>query len=109
MLTVYHGPRLIDRAVVQGIVTYREAVRTCWHLRTRRSLTRRQLAEEVPGLYASHLSDYLAEQENKRELPARHIVAFENALGNRVITQWLNRQAQLTVMEEFIASSRRVA
>lgn len=102
MLTYYQGPRLVAADVVSAITTYREAVCACWDLRTRRHLTKRALAVET-GLYATHLSDYLSVLENKRELPARHIVAFENACGNRVITQWIASQAKVTILEQFIA------
>lgn len=108
MLTHYDGPRLIDRAIVDGLVTYREAVRTCYNLRTRRNMTARLLAEEA-GVYASHVSDYLNAKPNKRDLPARHIAAFEVACGNRLISQWLNRQCGLTVMEEFMQHRRATA
>jgi hypothetical protein len=108
MLTVYHGPRFIDRTVVEAIKTYREAVRACWALRTRRSLTKTQLAVEA-GLYASHVSDYISESPTKRELPAKGINQFEIGCGNRIITQWLNMQAHVTVLEEFTSSARRVA
>lgn len=102
MLTYYQGPRLVAPEIVAGIQTYREAVRTCWNLRSRRHLTKRLLAEAA-GLYPPHLSDYLSECETRRELPARHIVAFENECGNRVITQWIAAQAKLTILEQFIA------
>jgi len=101
MLTYYVGPRLIDPQIVLACKTYREAVRACWDLRMRRNLTRRVLAEAA-GLYASHLSDYLSEDDKKRELPARHINAFEIECGNRFISQWLARQANLTILEQFI-------
>lgn len=106
MLTYYVGPRLIDAEIVLACKTYREAVRACWDLRTRRNLTRRALAEAAE-LYASHVSDYLSEDDNKRELPARHINAFEIECGNRFVSQWLARQANLTILEQFI--DRRAA
>ncbi len=108
MLTVYSGPRLIDAQVVAAAKSYREAVRVCWQLRTVRNLTRRSLAETA-GLYPSHVSDYLSEHENKRELPARCIDQFERACGNRMISQWLIAQADLTIMEQFIPAARRAA
>lgn len=101
MLTYYAGPRLVPVDVVAGLATYRDAVRMCWQLRLRTSLTKRVLAEEA-GLYASHVSDYLSALDSKRELPAKHVPAIEVACGNRVITQWLVRQANLTLMEQFI-------
>ena len=101
MLTYYAGPRLVPVDVLAGITSYRAAVRMCWMLRTRSSLSKRVLAEEA-GLYASHVTDYLSELESKRELPAKHVPAMEVACGNRVITQWLVRQANLTIVEQFI-------
>ncbi len=101
MLTYYQGPRLVAPEIIAGVQSYREAVRTCWDLRSRRHLTRRALAEAV-GLYPTHLSDYLSQQETRRELPGRHIVAFENECGNRTITQWIAAQARVTLLEQFL-------
>ncbi|HYW57698.1 MAG TPA: XRE family transcriptional regulator [Polaromonas sp.] len=101
MLTYYEGPRLISQEVLAAVLTYREAVLVCWDLRTRRSLTHRQLAVEA-HLYASHVSDYLNKDSSKRELPAKHVANFEVACGNRAISQWLAKQANLTILEQFI-------
>lgn len=101
MLTYYAGPRLVPLDVVASATTYRDAVRLCWQMRLRTSLTRRALAEEA-GLYASHVTDYLSAEYSKRELPAKHIAAMEVACGNRMITQWLAMQAKLTILEMFI-------
>jgi hypothetical protein len=108
MLTMYSGPRLVDMELVDACRSYREAVRTCWDLRSRRQLTKRLMAEEA-GLYASHVSDYLAAASAKRELPAKHVNAFEIACGNRMISQWLARQANLTILEQYMQGARRVA
>jgi DNA-binding transcriptional regulator LsrR (DeoR family) len=108
MLTVYEGPHFIDAELVRACATYRAAVRACWHLRTRRGLTQRQLAEEV-GLYASHVTDYIAACDDKRELPAKYINAFEIACGNRAITQWHAQRAHVTILEQFLESARRTA
>jgi hypothetical protein len=108
MLTVYVGPRMIDLEVVDACRTYREAVRACWEMRTKRQLTQRVLAEEAE-LYASHVTDYVSRDPAKRELPAKHVNEFEIACGNRFISQWLARQANLTIMEQFIDGARRRA
>lgn len=105
MITYYEGPRLISQEVLSAVLTYRDAVRVCWDLRTRRQLARRTLAEEA-NLYASHVSDYLSEDDSKRELPAKHIAAFEVVCGNRAISQWLAKQAHLTILEQFIDQRR---
>lgn len=105
MLTVYDGPRLVEPSQISVIQSYRDAVRMCWDLRTRRNLTKRMLASEA-GLYPSHVSDYISEDPSKRELPAKHVNAFEVECGNRVISQWLAARAHLTIMEQFIAHRR---
>jgi hypothetical protein len=51
----------------------------------------------------------VSDAHDKRELPAKHVNDFEIACGNRMISQWLNRQANLTIMEQFIAGARRFA
>lgn len=106
MLTVYDGLRLLDEAQLLEIKTYREAVRLCWKERTRRNLTQRMLAE-LAGLYPSHVSDYLSEREDCRELPAKHIDGVERVLGNRAITQWHLLQTQRPESE--IDTVRRAA
>jgi hypothetical protein len=108
MLTVYTGPRLIDMEIVDACRTYREAVRGCWDMRTRRQLTKRVLAEAA-GLYPSHVSDYISLDAAKRELPAKHVNSFEVECGNRFISQWLARQANLTILELFVQGARRAA
>ena len=108
MLTVYEGPRLIDFNDVSQCKTYREAVRLCHFSRLRTRMTNRALAEES-GVYPSHLTDYLSDDETKRELPAKHIAAFEVSCGNRAISQWLASQANLTILEQFIQPQRKAA
>lgn len=105
MLTYYQGPRFVSAEVMAAVLTYRDAVRVCWDLRTRRHMTHRLLAEEA-GLYASHVSDYLSADDTKRELPAKHTNTFELACGNRVITQWDMARKQLTVLESLIDQRR---
>lgn len=98
MLTVYKGPRIVDEHLVRQCTTYRQIVRLCWDQRTRRNITLRLLAEEA-GLYASHVSDYFSERDDRRELPAKYIDRVERVLGNRAITQWHILQVQRTDAE----------
>jgi len=100
MMTYYTGPKLVPLDVVAGLASYRAAVRACWLMRQRTSMTKRLLADEA-GLYASHLTDYLSLDDSKRELPAKHIAAMEVACGNRVISQYLAMQANLTILEQY--------
>lgn len=97
---------VVPPEVVMHVRSYRHACRLAWKLRFIRNLTRRTLAE-IAGLYASHVSDYFSQADNKRELPARHIAAVEAVLGNTVISQYLAQQAKLTILEEMQAQRRR--
>lgn len=101
MLTYYEGPRLVDADAIKAARSYRDAVRLCWDMRTRKNFPKALLAQEA-GLYASHVTDYLSDKAEKRELPAKHIAAFEVSCGNRAISQWLASQANLTILETFI-------
>ena len=101
MLTVYEGPRIVSQTAIEACKNYRESVQACWGLKTRTRLTKAQLSEEC-GCYASHVTDYLSDKETSRNLPAERIAAFEVACGNRLITQWLAAQANLTILETFL-------
>jgi hypothetical protein len=101
MLTLYEGPRLVGHDAIAAATSYRDAVRQCWDQRTRKNLPKTLLACEA-GLYASHVTDYLSSNDTRRELPAKHIAAFEVSCGNRAISQWLAAQAHLTILETFI-------
>jgi len=74
-------------------------------------MTQRTLAEEC-GLYAPHVSQYLHatpvdHKGNRRlDLPADRIAAFEQAVGNHAVTQYLVQSAMLTIMEEVISQRR---
>jgi hypothetical protein len=107
MLTVYTGPRLVSAELVDACRSYRDAVRACWEMRTRRNLTQRMLAEEIES-YPSHVTDYVHRDDkpSRRDLPAKRINDFEIACGNRFISQYLARQANLTILEQFIDSRR---
>jgi hypothetical protein len=108
LITYYVGPQLVDLQKVRDCRSYREAVRTCWNLRTRRNMTQARAAEEC-GAYPSHFSDYIADGAtgNKRDLPAKIVNDFEIAMGNRFVSQWLAMQAGLTILEQYL--QRRAA
>lgn len=101
--------RFLPKEEVAACVTYRDAVRLCWKHRNPRGMTQRTLAEHL-DIPASHLSSMLNEEpvdENgkaRQDLPARLIDETQRVAGNRAISQWLMRQARLTIMEEVINS-----
>lgn len=102
------GKTFLPLAAVAACKTFREAVRLAWEHRTRPNMTQRSLAEEC-GLYPPHVSSYLhpdaldAKRRPRLDLPADRIDAFEAAVGNHAIRQYLNHLGRLTIMEEVIA------
>lgn len=60
----------------------------------------------------SHVAEYLSEVDTdekgreRREMPAKYLPAFEEAIGNSFATQWLAMQSQLTVLEAQIAEQK---
>lgn len=98
-------PALLAGDVIAGCRTYREAVRLGWDLRASQNMTRATLAECI-GAYASHVTDYFHKDDApfRRNLPPELINDFEWAVGNRAVTQYLARKAELTIMDEVIAA-----
>ena len=97
------GPSVVPPNLLNGL-SYRQVVRLCWQLRRVKNATRAMCAAEC-DLYASHVSDYLHEDDGKhrRDLPASCIPAFEAFCGNTAISQWVAAGARLTVVEEIQA------
>jgi integrase len=105
------APSVVPPDVIARIPDYRSAVRFCWANRRRTKMTMRILAEEA-GLYAPHVTCYLADpklqRKHQRDLPGSCIKAFESACGNTAISQWLAMQAQLTVLEAMQAQAQQL-
>lgn len=101
------GPSVVPDSHIKACSTYRDAVRLCWALRRVKKMTTLTLSERA-GFPSNHRSDYLSDDETKRELPAKYIRAFEYECGNTAISQWFASNAKLTVLEE-IQAARLVA
>lgn len=97
------GPSVVPDAYIKACQSYRDAVRLCWALRRVKKMTSLTLAEKA-GLPPNHRSDYLSDDEEKREMPAKYIRAFEYVAGNTAISQWIAMNAKLTVLEEIQAA-----
>jgi hypothetical protein len=103
-----NGPAFLSDDKIASCKTYREAVCLAWDERRSKGMTRDRLGE-LCCLLPQHISDYFSRNElnpkgqRRRSLPADKIHDVESALGNRAITQYLVRQAQLTLMEEMLA------
>lgn len=92
--------------------TYRQAVRLAWKFRPE-GLTREELAREVSKIikpdrmYPQHITDYLHpdDKPSRRDLPADKLAAFEQVVGNSIVSQWLASQSRLTVLEQMQANA----
>lgn len=93
------APSVVPAEAISKCKSYREAVRLCWDLRKVRNMTRRTLAERA-GLYAPHVTCYLEDGPNQRDLPGQYVKGFEAACDNCAVSQWLALQSHLTVVEE---------
>jgi len=102
-----NSPEFLPSTEVAKCASFRDAVRLAWANRRSKGMTKSTLAE-LCELYAPHVTDYLnsldkdSHGRTRRSLPAEKIAAFECAVGNRAVTQFLVRQVQLTLMEEVI-------
>jgi hypothetical protein len=105
---------VVPPEVVINLSSWRHACRLAWKLRNPR-ITQATLAELVPELYQSHVSEYFSavavssKGKRKRELPARVIGLVEAIIGNTVMSQWVAQQSKLTVLEEMQAARQRRA
>lgn len=96
------APSVVPDSHIKACESYRDAVRLCWALRRVKAMTSLTLAEAA-GFPANHRSDYLSDDEQRRELPAKYIKSFEAVCGNTAISQWIAKGAKLTVLEELQA------
>jgi hypothetical protein len=102
-----NGPSVIPVAEIEKIKTYREAVIACWLHRRVRGMTNATLCQ-ITGMRPSHLSDYLSPSEvdkrgnERRDMPAKYIPAFELVAGNTFVSQWLATQSHLTILESIV-------
>lgn len=111
LLGIVDGPKGVAQSQIKSIASYREAVRACWTHRRSQRMTRATLAE-MTGMYAQHISDYLADSDldrkgkERRDMPAKYIAAFESVCGNTYVSQWVANQSGLTVLEGVIADKK---
>lgn len=99
MLTRIDGPAMVQPHELDQLHSYRQAVRWAWMQRKRSQMTMRALAEEL-GSYPSHITDFLNADDapSRKSLPAEKVAAFDYAVGNTAVSQWLAMRSQLPVM-----------
>jgi hypothetical protein len=93
--------------------TYSDAVRLAWKCRIRPNMTKAQLAEET-GIPASHINQILNENRfdkhgrPHKELGGKYVKAFERAVGNHIVKQWMTADGDLRILE-FVMASKGIA
>lgn len=99
MLTRIDGPSMVRPDAIEHLASFRHVVRFAWMQRKRRCMTMRLLAEEL-GSYPSHVTDYLNSDDapTRKSLPAEKVRAFDCAVGNTAVSQWLAMRSQLSVV-----------
>ena len=103
------APAVAPEQWVRKAKTYREVVRMAWALRRVKGAKPANMAAHC-GFYAQHVGDWVNpdDKPKRRSLPGDCIREFEAYVGNTLVSQWLARHAQLTVLEE-ITATRQVA
>jgi hypothetical protein len=95
---------VVPHQLVARITSWRQACRLAWRLRQTR-ISYRTFAQ-LTGTYAPHVSDYFSVHDNRRELPARYAGVACDALGNKVLAQYLAQVCKVTLLEEMQAARR---
>ncbi|WP_343743324.1 hypothetical protein [Herbaspirillum huttiense] len=104
------GPSVVPMSVVMSVKSFREACREAWARRPK-NMTAAMLCQ-LTGMRPSHASEYFAVGETDakgrelRDMPAKYLPAFEEAIGNSFASQWLAMQSQLTILEAQIAEQK---
>ncbi len=109
MLTRIDAPSVAHPRVIASIDSYRDAVLTCWAMRRDRGDGAQSACARYIGCQVSHMSSYLSDDPNQRDMPAKYIKAFQFWCGVTVISQYLARVADLSVTEEVKVLVREAA
>lgn len=104
----HEGPAIVPPFAIENLGSYRDAVRLCWDLRRDVAEGAKSACARHIGAHVSHMSDYLSDEQCKRDMPAKFIKGFEVWSGNTAISQYIAHLALLTVLEE-IQTMRRAA
>jgi len=105
------GPSVAPISHILRLPTFRAAVVTAWKHRKFLNMTKTSLCERT-GMRPSHVTEYLADHEfdekgrELREMPAKYLPKFEEAIGNSFASQWLAVQSKLTILESQIAEQK---
>lgn len=98
------APSIVPPARMLSVGSYRQAVLACWALRHDKASGAQSACARYIGCQVSHMSDYLSDDEAKRDMPAKYIQAFEAWCGNTAVSQYIAAQAKFTVLEEMQAA-----
>ena len=97
------APAVLTNEQLLGVESFRDAVLRCWYFRKDHTDGAQSACARYIGARVSHMSEYLSDDTDRRDMPARFIKAFECWCGNTAISQWIAQGAKLTVLEEMQA------
>jgi hypothetical protein len=106
------APSVAPMSLVQTVKTFRAACRAGWAMRPR-NMTVAMLCQ-MTGMRPSHATEYFSDADKDRkgrelrDMPAKYLPPFEEAIGNSFASQWLAMQSQLTILEAQIAEQKAV-
>lgn len=100
MLTRIDAPSVVHPTHIKAVTTYRDAVRACWDRRRDRADGAQSACARYMGAQVSHMSSYLSDDPEQRDMPAKFIQAFQFWCGNTFISQYLAGVAGLSITEE---------
>ena len=110
-IAIDEQPSFICMSIVCACKTYREAVNTAWAMRKNQRMTKATLSE-ITGIFPAHVTDFINDTLHtpkgveRRDMPAKYIPLFEQAVGNTFVSQWLAQQCGLTVLESLLAERK---
>lgn len=108
------GPAVVPASLIKKIKSYRDVCRLALANSRVKNMTRATICERT-GMRPSHASDYFSDRDlddrghEMRDMPAKYIPAFEEAVGNTFVSQWIAMQSQLTILEAQIAEQKATA
>lgn len=92
------SPTPVSWDLVEACASYRAAVNAAWALRRNQRMTKATLSE-MTGIFPAHVTDFVNDSyftpagAERREMPVKFLHAFERAVGNTLVSQWIAHQS----------------
>jgi len=94
------APSVVHPDEINAVKTFRDAVLLCWAKRRDKAPGAQTACARYCGIQVSHMSSYLSDDPDQRDMPAKYVKAFQAWCGNAAIGQFQAREAALSVIQE---------